>query len=129
MSRIRYPLRRSILLRSWTMNRRLGIVALGLITATTGHAQHTPAPASGAPVATLIRSAKNGPWSASDTWEGGRVPAAGARVQIRTGHSVTYDTKSDEAIRSIHVAGTMTFARDRDTSLTVGLIKIQPGDD
>jgi hypothetical protein len=32
-------------------------------------------------------------------------------------------------IRSIHVAGTLTFARDRDTLLAVGLIKIQPGDD
>ena len=27
------------------------------------------------------------------------------------------------------MAGTLTFARDRDTRLDVGLIKIQPGDD
>jgi hypothetical protein len=32
-------------------------------------------------------------------------------------------------IRSIHVAGRLTFARDRDTRLDVGLIKIQAGDD
>src|SRR5262249_20291185 len=62
-------------------------------------------------------------------WEGGKVPAAGARVQVRAGHAVTYDVRFDEAIRSIHVAGTLTFARDRDTALTVGLIRIQDGDD
>lgn len=77
----------------------------------------------------LIRSAKDGPWSAGETWEGGQVPAAGSRVQVRAGHAVTYDQKSDTVIRSIHVAGTLTFARDRDTQLCVGLIKIQPGDD
>ena len=36
---------------------------------------------------------------------------------------------SDQAIRSIHVAGTLAFAPDRDTRLDVGLIKIQPGTD
>jgi uncharacterized protein (TIGR03067 family) len=77
----------------------------------------------------LIRSARNGPWSSPDTWEGRQVPAAGARVQVRSGHTVTYDVASDRVVRSIHVAGTLTFARDRDTRLDVGLIKIQPGDD
>jgi uncharacterized protein (TIGR03067 family) len=50
-------------------------------------------------------------------------------VQVRAGHAIAYDVKSDEAIRSLHVAGTLTFARDRDTVLTVGLIRIQAGDD
>lgn len=77
----------------------------------------------------LIRSAKSGPWSAAATWEGGKVPAAGARVQVREGHAIVYDTKSDAVIRSIHVAGTLRFAHDRDTALSVGLIKIQPGND
>ena len=38
-------------------------------------------------------------------------------------------SQSDDVIRSIHVAGTLTFAANRDTELNVGLIKIQPGDD
>jgi hypothetical protein len=76
-----------------------------------------------------VRTAKSGPWSAADTWESGKPPTTGARVQIRTGHTVAYDVKSDAAIRSIHVAGVLTFARDRDTQLTVGLVKIQPGND
>src|SRR5262249_8833285 len=77
----------------------------------------------------LVRTAASGPWSAPATWEGGKVPGAGARVQIRTGHTVTYDLKSDRVIRSIHVAGTLRFPPDRDTRLDVGLIKVQPGDD
>src|SRR3954453_14426151 len=78
---------------------------------------------------TLIRSAQSGPWSAPQTWGGGIVPGAGAKVQVRPGHKVTYDVSSDQAIRSIHVAGTLRFAPDRDTRLDVGLIKIQAGDD
>jgi hypothetical protein len=50
-------------------------------------------------------------------------------VQVREGHTVTYDVASDAVVRSVHVAGTLTFARDRNTALNVGLIKIQPGDD
>jgi len=36
------------------------------------------------------------------------VRAPGAKVQIRTGHTVTYDLKSDQVIRSVHTAGTLT---------------------
>lgn len=79
--------------------------------------------------AKLIRSAQSGQWSEPSTWEGGKVPGAGARVQVRTGHNVTYDVASDQTIRSIHVAGTLRFDPRRDTRLDVGLIKIQAGDD
>ncbi len=57
------------------------------------------------------------------------MPEPGSRVQIREGHAVTYDLNTDQVFRSIHIAGTLTFARDRNTRLDVGLIKIQPGDD
>ena len=77
----------------------------------------------------LIRSARSGPWSAPATWDKGKVPGAGDRVQVRAGHTVTYDVVCDKVIRFIHVAGTLTFAHDRDTRLDVGLIKVQPGDD
>ena len=79
--------------------------------------------------ARLIRSAQSGPWSAPATWEGSKVPGAAARVRIREGHVVLYDVKSELPIRMIHVAGTLTFDREKDTRLDVGLIKIQPGDD
>jgi hypothetical protein len=77
----------------------------------------------------LIRSAQSGRWSAATTWEDGQVPTAGARVQVRGGHSIVYDLKSDQVIRSIHVAGKLTFDGTRDTKLVVGLIKIQSGED
>lgn len=81
------------------------------------------------PAQLVIRSARSGPWSAPATWEGGKVPTAGARVQVRTGHRVVYDVRSDQAIRAIHVAGALTFAPETDTRLVVGLIKVQAGED
>jgi hypothetical protein len=58
------------------------------------------------------------------TWEGKRIPTAGDKVQIAAGHRVVYDQQSDDAIRMVHILGTLSFARDRDTRLTVGLVKV-----
>jgi hypothetical protein len=82
----------------------------------------------GPPARDVIRSAKSGAWSDAATWEGGKVPGAGARVQVRAGHAVVYDLVSDQAIRVLHVAGKLSFARDRDTRLDVGLVKVQGGE-
>jgi hypothetical protein len=76
----------------------------------------------------LVRSAKSGPWSQAATWEAGKVPSTGDKVQIRAGHTVVYDANSDEVIRSLFIVGTLTFAPDRDTRLDVGLIKIEATD-
>ncbi|HEV8292547.1 MAG TPA: G8 domain-containing protein, partial [Tepidisphaeraceae bacterium] len=75
-----------------------------------------------------IHSAKTGNWSDPQTWEEKRLPKAGERVQIREGHHVVYDVESDQVIRMIHVAGTLSFARDRSTGLDVGLIRISGGE-
>ena len=77
----------------------------------------------------VIQSAKSGLWSAAETWNGNRVPTAGSKVQIRTGHSVVYDLPDGPAILVLHIAGEMSFAPDRSTRLDVGLIKIQAGTD
>ena len=77
----------------------------------------------------VTRSAKDGPWSSAETWEGGKLPVTGSRVQVRAGHTVIYDLESNDVIRSIHLGGTLRFATDKNTLLNVGLIKIQPGDD
>src|SRR5262249_20428237 len=74
------------------------------------------------------RSATRGPGSAPAPGGGGKLPAAGARVQVRPDHAVVYDLSEGPAVRLIHVAGTLTFARDRNTRLDVGLIKIQAGE-
>ncbi|MEM7306427.1 MAG: G8 domain-containing protein [Planctomycetota bacterium] len=77
----------------------------------------------------LVRSVASGAWSEGATWSGGRVPSAGDRVQVRIGHDVVYDIESSEAIRIIHVAGTLRFATDRDTRLDVGLIRIETAEE
>jgi hypothetical protein len=76
----------------------------------------------------VIRSAKSGPWSAAETWAGGKIPAAGAKVHVLAGHVVTFDVKSDDVIRAINVSGTLAFAKDRDTLLNTGLIKLEVSD-
>ncbi|MEM8952716.1 MAG: G8 domain-containing protein [Verrucomicrobiota bacterium] len=77
----------------------------------------------------LVRSVASGAWSEPETWSTDQVPQPGSRVQIREGHRVRYDVESSEAIRAIHVAGTLAFATDRDTRLDVGLIRIERGDE
>jgi hypothetical protein len=110
--------------------KRVGAVASFVFCVLSAQTQNAALPQDKAASA-LIRSAASGPWSMPVTWEDGKVPAAGSRVQIRSGHTVTYDVpeRLAAAIRMIHVAGTLTFARDPDTCLKVGLIKIQAGDD
>jgi hypothetical protein len=75
----------------------------------------------------VIRSLQSGTWSDPATWEGGQVPAAGVKVQVRSGHIVIYDVEAPESlvIRSLHIAGTLTFAPEKSTRLSVGLIKIE----
>jgi hypothetical protein len=75
--------------------------------------------------AQVVRSIKSGDWSSTTTWDTGKIPAAGSRVLIGAGHVIRYDVASADVIRVIHIAGTLTFAHDRDTRLDVGLIRIQ----
>src|SRR6267142_149143 len=72
-----------------------------------------------------VRSAKSGKWSDPGIWVGRRVPHSGDSVQVRPGHVVTYDLNADAAVRVLHVAGTLKFARDKSTQLNVGLLKVQ----
>jgi len=80
------------------------------------------------PVVFQARSARSGAWSAADTWEGERVPRSGDFVQVRAGHTVVYDLAAGPALRMIHVAGTLTFSREKSTRLEVGLLKVAPGE-
>ena len=83
-------------------------------------------PAFGEPVKFDAVSVKSGPWSEVATW-GGKPPNAGERVQIRAGDVVTYDVESPDALRMVHVAGTLTFSREKNTRLEVGLLRVTPG--
>lgn len=94
--------------------RHLSALALGCALATSAFADELPA----------VRTARSGPWSAQETWEQGRVPKAGDRVVVRAGHHVEYDVVSEEVVRLVQIAGTLEFARDRDTRLEAGLILV-----
>ena len=75
-----------------------------------------------------LKSVQDGPWSSPDTWEPKRAPARGDRVMVSRGTRVLYDVASDEVIRLIQVIGTLSFAKDRDTLLNVGILKVQNSD-
>src|SRR5262245_26015154 len=94
-----------------------------------GGGENPPAPAAAPGRPGIIRSARSGPWSAPETWQDRQLPGPGASVLVRAGHTVVYDVHADAVVRSVHVAGTLRFARDRSTLLCVGLLKIQPGED
>src|SRR4051794_36651135 len=74
------------------------------------------------------RTAKSGNWSDRATWEDGKAPKAGDIVQVRTGHRVIYDMNGDAALRMVHVAGTLSFSREKRTRMDVGLLKVQAGE-
>ena len=80
----------------------------------------------GEPVSFDNVSAKSGPWSDPATWDG-KPPQAGARVQVHAGHVVAYDVESADALRLVHVAGTLTFSREKNTRMEVGLLRVTPG--
>ena len=80
------------------------------------------------PVRFDARTAKSGRWSDPAVWEGERTPKAGDFVQVRPGHTVIYDVESADALRMVHVAGALSFARDRNTRLDVGLVRISEGE-
>jgi hypothetical protein len=74
-----------------------------------------------------VQSIASGNWTSASTWSP-RPPKAGDRVKISRDTRVTYDVKSDDVIRMIQVVGTLSFARDRDTLLNVGIVKVQASD-
>lgn len=76
-----------------------------------------------------VRSVKDGPWSNPHTWLPARVPAAGDRVLVARGTRVQYDVKRSDVLRLVQVVGTLVFARDRDTELNVGVLKVQNSDE
>ena len=62
---------------------------------------------------------QDGDWSNPMTWVNGAVPAAEANVLVPAGLTVTVDGKFADALRTARVDGTLRFATDVDTTLTV----------
>lgn len=83
------------------------------------------APTQADKVGFTLRSVKSGAWSAPETWDARRVPREGDRVLIGRKTSVLFDANNSPVIRYLQVAGVLSFARDRSTTLNVGVITIQ----
>lgn len=77
----------------------------------------------------LVRSQVSGQWSDPATWEGEKLPEPGESVQIRPGHVVTYDIRTETPFRAVHVGGCLEFSRSESTRLDCGLIRIQSGEE
>ena len=109
------------------MQRRSGLVLLCLcLLCRVSLAALPPAPGN----VKLVRSVQSGAWSNAATWEGNEIPSHGVQVQVRPGHTVTYDVRAPESlvIRALFIAGTVSFATEKSTQLNVGLIKIEASD-
>lgn len=76
-----------------------------------------------------LRPVRDGRWSEPTTWDAGRIPGEGDRVFIPAARSVQFDAAATPPIRTVHIAGRLWFARDRDTCLSAALIKVGPGED
>ncbi len=76
-----------------------------------------------------LRSTRDGNWSDPKTWTPARLPKAGDRILVARGTKVVYDVADKAVIRLVQVVGSLTFARDRNTELNVGLLKVQNSDD
>jgi hypothetical protein len=69
-------------------------------------------------------SVGSGVWSSPSTWSTGRVPAAGDRVLVSAGTTVTYDRVSDAALACVDIKGQLRFRTDASTRLTVGTLTV-----
>lgn len=92
---------------------------------------HLHGPASGIPhgipqfcASPTVTSVATGAWSDPATWSTRAVPAAGARIRIAAGTSVTYDVASDAPLACIDVEGTLAFRTDADTRMKIGTLTV-----
>src|SRR5688572_13460201 len=104
---------------------RFGGFLFAMIGAVIGSGGSAMAEEKATKVGFTLRSVKSGPWSAPDTWDAKRVPKEGDRVLIGRKTRVLFDADSPAVIRYVQVAGVLSFARDRSTTLNVGVITIQ----
>jgi hypothetical protein len=69
---------------------------------------------------------RDGPWSDPRTWKEGAVPAADARVLILEGTAVTLDDVMRVPLRSLRIDGSLQFAADKNTGLSVETMVVSP---
>src|SRR5262245_25658969 len=104
---------------------RFGMFTFAMLVVIFAPGNSAPAQEKAAKTDFTLRSVKSGPWSAPDTWDAKRVPKEGDRVLIGRKTTVLFDVDSPAVIRYLQVAGVLSFARDKSTTLNVGVITIQ----
>lgn len=78
------------------------------------------------PVTATDTAAQSGSWQANETWVDGTIPAAGEKVLIPSGVTVTnHSTTAD--VLWIHVAGVLTCCDHCDTQLNVHTLYVPMG--
>jgi hypothetical protein len=66
-----------------------------------------------------IKTTGNGNWGDIATWNLGRLPQAGDRVQIQTGHELLVNGVFDESLMSIRLDGALKFSTSVNSQLRV----------
>jgi hypothetical protein len=79
------------------------------------------------PVQAPAAAMKASRWSDPASWPDGKVPGAGDSVTIARGRSIILDV-SPPALRSLTINGKLSFANDRDLSLTTEWIYLPGGE-
>jgi hypothetical protein len=74
-----------------------------------------------------VTSVASGLWSNAATWSTKKVPAADDMVLIKSGHAITYDAVSDDALKCIDIEGHLGFKTDTTTRLKVGTLDVLAG--
>src|SRR5216110_1630735 len=98
---------------------RSGVFMIAMVVAAFGSSKSAQAQEKAARSGFTLRSVKSGPWSAPATWDAQRVPREGDRVLIGRKTRVLFDADSTPVLRYLQVAGVLSFARDRSTTLNV----------
>ena len=79
------------------------------------------------PVQAPAAAMKASRWSDPASWPDGKVPGAGDAVTIARDRSIILDV-SPPALRSLTINGKLSFANDRDLSLTTEWIYLPGGE-
>jgi hypothetical protein len=66
----------------------------------------------------------SGNWSDPRIWRNGQVPAAGAKVVVSAGTTVTFDAFMNFAVDTLRIDGTLEFAVNRNTQLKADTIVV-----
>jgi cell migration-inducing and hyaluronan-binding protein len=99
------------------------LLATGAGAAAQDNADHANMAMDASAGAAITRTVK---WSDASAWPWGRLPAAGEEVTIPRGTEVMLDVSPPE-LRSLTVQGKLTFADERDLSLTTDWIYLPGG--